>query len=171
MTELDFDSFGAAFERIAVTFRAKLTAKEAKALPGIYFRALQPYPLEDVLLAGKTCVDRGKRFPQVKDWIDALASGPTPANCPGDVRQMRAAELDEHYRAESLGYADTPCNCLECQAARVTLRELQFVPNELGDGFASARGIRDGAKSRSSGTGRTGSSSSAGMPPGRPSSR
>jgi len=137
MTEIDFATFEVAFERMVTAFRTKLTVKETRDMPRIYFRALQTYPLDVVLLAGKWCVDNRKRLPQIVDWIEVLASR-TPATGPVDARQMRVDESEAHDRAAALCYADAPCLCLECQAAGVDHLELRFVPTERSDTYERA---------------------------------
>jgi hypothetical protein len=129
---MDFATFEVAFERMVTAFRTKLTVKETRDMPRIYFRALQTYPLDVVLLAGKWCVDHRKKLPPIVDWIEVLASR-TPSTGPADARHMRVDELNAHERAAGLCYADAPCSCLECQAAGVDHLELRFVPTEMHD--------------------------------------
>jgi hypothetical protein len=145
MTDMDFQTFSVAFDRIVTGFRVKLKPKEAKDLPQIYFRALRAYPLDAVLLAGKGCVDKGKKFPQVADWLEALVvKGSAPANCPDSARQMRVSEIDDHERAAAMRYEDEPCLCAECEHAGVMYRPLRFVPTLQGDSYEQAFNPRRG---------------------------
>lgn len=132
MTETDYSTFERAFERVCGAFRLKLKATEAEDLTRTYFRVLETYPLDEVLLAGKKCLGKHRRFPPAADWIAEL-TGTDVASLPSDRRQMGSAELDEHERAQRLRYQDHPCLCSECCRAGVDEKPLRFVPTVFGD--------------------------------------
>ena len=69
MTESDFGTFERAFGRVCGAFRLRFKANEAEDLTRTYFRLLEPYPLDRVLLAGKQCMSTSRKFPLAADWV------------------------------------------------------------------------------------------------------
>lgn len=132
MIEPDYSTFARAFGRVCGAFRLKLKPVELEELTRTYFRVLEAFPLDEVLLAGKTCLATHRSFPRAADWLAALASTSSAASCPADRRQMTVAELDEQANAERLRYFDHACLCSECCRAGVDERPIRFVPTLLG---------------------------------------
>ena len=135
MDEPDFGTFERAFGRVSSAFRLKLKDTEQSDLARTYFRVLEGYRLDEVLAAGKTCLQKHRHFPRPAEWLEALASTSRgdAAACPPDRRQVSVAELEERAQAEGQQYRGAPCDCLLCQSAGVTDRELRFVPSLMGD--------------------------------------
>jgi hypothetical protein len=145
MTDFDFVKFETAFGRVVTAFRLKLSATEREDLTRTYFRVLDTHAIDDVIAAGKRCLEKHRTFPKPADWLSELAHSSTVA-CPPDRRTMRVDEADELARAAALGYEDPPCVCLMCQAAAITDRPLRFVPStfdgdELERAFNPRRGV------------------------------
>lgn len=132
MNETDFVTFDRAFGRVVGAFRVKLKADERAELSRTYFKLLERSPLEDVLAAGRACLQDGTTFPKIADWLAALPGG-APVDV-GDLRVMGSDEAVEYLRAERLHYQDDACTCAECSRAGVTHRPLRFVPDFLDDG-------------------------------------
>lgn len=133
MTETDFGTFERAFGRVCGAFRLKLKGTEREELTRTYFRVLESFPLEEVLLAGKKCITTYRKFPPAADWIATLAAPRVTTAAGADVRQMGAFELEEYERAERRRYEDDPCGCGDCVQAGVDHRLLRFVPTLFGD--------------------------------------
>lgn len=127
MIESDFGTFERAFGRVCGAFRLRLKATELEDLTRTYFRILEAYPLDRVLLAGKACMARSKKFPLAADWIDVLTAVDGSA-APPDVRQMTTIELAEHEQAERARWEGQPCLCVACVRANIDHRPLRFVP-------------------------------------------
>lgn len=132
MTETDFGTFDRAFGRVCGAFRLKLKPSDAEELTRTYFRVLEPFPLEEVLLAGKKCLAKHRKFPPAADWIAELTAPRATTPAGADVRQMGAFELEEYERAERLRYEDEPCGCADCLQAGVDHRLLRYVPTLIG---------------------------------------
>lgn len=132
MTPIDYDFFEQSFKRMCLAFRLKLKAVEIDELAHTYFRVLEEFPLDVVLLAGKTWVAKSRKFPKAADWRDAIAHDASPS-APAECRQMSAAELDEFALAEQMRWFDGPCLCSECCRAGVDDLEVRFVPSLAGD--------------------------------------
>lgn len=132
MTETEFGTFDRAFGRVVGAYRLKLKPTEAEELTRTYFRVLEPFPLEEVLLAGKRCLTKYRRFPPAADWIAELTATAAAPAAAADVRQMGAFELEEYEHATRLRYTDQPCACAECAAAGVGDRSVRFVPTLFG---------------------------------------
>lgn len=132
MTETDYPTFARSFERLCNTFRLKLKVPEREELARTYFRVLEPSPLDEVLLAGKTCISKHRTFPKPADWLAALDKG-GPAVCPPNRRQMTVSEIAELAAAKRARYFDSPCLCVECCRAGVDDQPLRFVPTLVGD--------------------------------------
>jgi len=141
MTLDDQPNFAEAFRRVVQTFRLRLKVAELETLTTTYFKILQAWSLEEVLAAGKTCITKGRRFPQPVDWLAALPAKTTVAT---DLRWMGADEAAEYTRAEGLHYEDNPCACLLCQAAHVTDKPLRFVPDFMDGQNQPARAFHPG---------------------------
>jgi len=126
--------FDRAFRRLTVGFRLKLKPVQQDELLQIYFKAFEAIELHEVLAAAAACLNTGKKFPTVAEWLKALPGAPGGGD--PDCRVMGRDELVDYHRAERLHYQDDPCDCLMCQAAAVTMRSLRFVPDFLDDGRA-----------------------------------
>jgi hypothetical protein len=129
MTEPEFGTFDRAFRRVCGAFRLRLTLLELEELSRTYFRVLADASLEDVLTAGKTCLQTYTRFPKPAEWAAALPAPPVAVTA--DLRVMATPEREAYARAEALRYQDAPCWCVDCQDAGVTDRPLRFVPDEV----------------------------------------
>ena len=127
MIESDRATFDSAFRRVCGAFRLRFKATEAEDLTRTYFKILEPYPLDRVLLAGKQCMTTSRKFPLAADWVAAVADLALSAS-PLDVRQMTTDELDEHEAAERARWDGQPCLCVACVRANVDDRPLRFVP-------------------------------------------
>jgi hypothetical protein len=131
MTDFDFAKFETAFGRVLTAFRVKLQTKERDDLTRTYFKILDAHAIDDVIAAGKRCIEKLRTFPKAVDWLDAL--GHTAVNtCPADRRSMSVDEADELARAVALRFEDHPCLCSECCRAGVDDRPLRFVPSSFG---------------------------------------
>jgi hypothetical protein len=129
MTDFDFVAFEQAFARVRTAFRLKLrTAAERDDLTRTYFKILDTYAIEDVIAAGKRCIERLRVFPKPADWLAELAMRQVAA-CPPDRRTMHVDEADALARAAALRYEDHPCLCSACCRAGVDDRPLRFVPS------------------------------------------
>lgn len=127
MTDFDFTTFEKTFERVLIVFRLKLKPSEREQLTRTYFKILDQHAIEDVVAAGKRCVEKHRTFPKAADWLAELAHV-TAAVCPPDRRQMGIGEADELARAEAMRFDDGPCYCDECVAAGVDGMPRRFVP-------------------------------------------
>ncbi len=127
MIDTDFGTFERAFGRVCGAFRLRFKANEAEDLTRTYFKILEPYPLDRVLLAGKHVMTVSRKFPLAADWVAAVADLAVSAS-PLDVRQMTTDELDEHEAAERARWDGQPCLCVACVRANVDDRPLRFVP-------------------------------------------
>ena len=125
MIDSDFGTFERAFGRVCGAFRLRFKANEAEDLTRTYFKILEPYPLDRVLLAGKSCMTTSRKFPLAADWVAAVEAMTT---IPDDVRQMTVDELDEHEAAERARWEGAPCSCVACVRANVGQSPLRFVP-------------------------------------------
>src|SRR5262249_37224279 len=105
-----------------------LTVAEKQELTRTYFKVLEPYALDDVVQAGRRCLETLKRFPTVSDWIDALGGPRVDGSAPPDIRQLTMSECAERADAERRRYAADPCGCVECIAAGVADRPMRYVP-------------------------------------------
>jgi hypothetical protein len=132
MTEADYPTFQRSFERLSNTFRLKLKVPEREELARTYFRVLETAPLDEVLLAGKTCIAKHRTFPKPADWLAALDKG-SPAACPANRRQMSVSEIGELAAAKRARYFESPCLCVECCRAGVYDKPLRFVPTLVSD--------------------------------------
>ncbi len=130
MTDFDFLKFTQAFGRVITAFRIKLTGSEREELTRTYFKILDAHAIDDVIAAGKRCIEKMRTFPKAADWLAELAQTQT-ATCPPDRRTMRVDEADELARATALRYDDQPCLCAACCRAGVDDRSLRFVPSEF----------------------------------------
>jgi hypothetical protein len=119
-------TFARAFQRVCGAFRLRFKANEAEDLTTTYFKILEPYPLDRVLLAGKQCMTVSRKFPLAADWVAAVVD--LSDRTPSDVRQMTIDELDEHEAAERARWEDAPCSCVACVRANVGQSPLRFVP-------------------------------------------
>jgi hypothetical protein len=138
MTDFDFATFDKAFGRVITAFRLKLQAKERDDLTRTYFKILDTHAIDDVIAAGKRCLEKLRTFPKAADWLAELAHT-TPAVCPTDRRSMSVDEADELARATAMRYEDHPCLCSECCRAGVDDQALRYVPTEFGpDDFERA---------------------------------
>lgn len=133
MTDEDYSTFDRAFRRVCGAFRIKLKPVEQEELTRTYFRVLAPYPIDEVVLAGKACLTKFRTFPRVADWLAQLSAGGFQSQCPPDRRVMTVSELDEQFRAERLRYQDHSCLCSECCRAAVDDKPVRFVPSLVGD--------------------------------------
>lgn len=145
MTDFDFPTFDKSFGRVVTAFRVKLRTEEREELTRTYFKILDVHAIDDVMAAGKRCVEKHRTFPKPADWLAELAAT-TAATCPPDRRWMRVDEADELARAASLNWEDHPCLCRECVRAGVDDRPLRFVPSDFGDdelerAFNQRRGV------------------------------
>jgi hypothetical protein len=129
MTEPDYGTFDRAFRRVCGAFRLRVNPVELEELSRTYFRVLADAPLEDVLAAGKTCLQTGTRFPKPAEWMQALPAPPVAVTA--DLRVMATPEREAYARAELLRYQDEPCWCVDCQDAGMTDRAIRFVPDEV----------------------------------------
>jgi hypothetical protein len=136
MTEPEFGTFDRAFRRVCGAFRLRLTLLELEELSRTYFRVLADASLEDVLMAGKTCLRTQTRFPKPAEWAAALPAPPVVVAA--DLRVMATPEREAYTRAEVLRYQDEPCSCWDCQAAAVTDRPVRFVPDDVNGTFDRA---------------------------------
>jgi hypothetical protein len=132
MTDFDTATFDALIGRMVVAFRLKLRPPERAELSRTFFKLLAAHAIDDVVAAGKRCMEKHRTFPKPVDWLGELAPT-TSAVCPPDRRTMRVDEADELARAAALAYEDAACACLLCRAADVTDRPLRFVPTAIGD--------------------------------------
>jgi hypothetical protein len=131
MTDFDFATFEKAFGRVMTAFRLKLPPQERADLTRTYFKILDTHAIDDVIQAGKRCIETLRTFPKAADWLGELATTVT-ATCPPDRRTMRMDEADELARAAALRYEDHPCLCSECCRAGVDDQALRYVPTEFG---------------------------------------
>ena len=123
----DLGTFDRAFRRVCGAFRVRLKADEAEDLSRTYFKILEAYPLDRVLLVGKAIVSTSRRFPLAADWVAELdATAGTVA--PADRRQMTTAEVDEYEAAARAHWEGPECACAACSAAQTTDRPLRYVP-------------------------------------------
>jgi hypothetical protein len=144
VTDFDSATFEKAFGHVLTAFRVKLPVSEKEELTRTYFKILDAHAIDEVIAAGKRCIEKLKRFPMAADWLGELAYTAAPA-CPADRRTMHAAEADDLARATALCFEDEPCGCVQCDAAGVTDRPLRFVPTELGpDEYERAFNLRTG---------------------------
>ena len=132
MTDFDFATFEKAFGRVITAFRLKLQPKEREDLTRTYFKILDTHAIDDVIAAGKRCLEKLRTFPKAADWLAELAHTAAPT-CPVDQRTMSVDEADELARAAALNYDDHPCLCSECCRAGVDDQALRYVPSEFGD--------------------------------------
>lgn len=133
MDATDRPTFDEAFRRMTRAFRVRLKAAELEELSSTYYKLLEAVPLDAVIVAGKVCLTKFKRFPRAAEWLEALPAGTGPTIA-ADLRTMGHDEAREYIRAEGLRYQDQPCGCLTCQAAGVTALPLRFVPEFTVDG-------------------------------------
>ncbi len=132
MFETDRGTFDRAFERVSRAYRLKVKPTEGVEICQTYFRALEPWPLDDVLFAIKTCIATCRRFPLVADIVEHLSPRPR-STAARDLRHMTVLELDMHADAAAKRYQDDPCSCDACLAAGVSDRPLRFVPVPFAD--------------------------------------
>ena len=128
----DRGTFDRAFGRVYGAFRLKFTGNEAEELTQTYYKLLEPYPLDVVLLAGKNLMTVSRKFPYPADWVAAVVAlvdgrraSPTP-----DLRQMSATELDAYAAADQARWAGPRCACGACVHAHVDHLPLRFVPDD-----------------------------------------
>jgi hypothetical protein len=76
MTKQDFDRFRRAVERLCAQ-KGRTTKPTPDYVEG-YFDALERFPIETVLQAGKVCRDTLPRFPTHPEWIAAAEAARTP---------------------------------------------------------------------------------------------
>ncbi|HWP69552.1 MAG TPA: hypothetical protein VNM36_00565 [Gemmatimonadaceae bacterium] len=132
MTDFDFVTFEKAFGVVLTAFRVRLPVPEREALTRTYFAVLAAHPIDDVMGAGKRCIEKLRVFPKAADWLAELTPRTMTATCPADRRTMRVDEADELARATALGYEDAPCACWQCQSAGISHRPIRYVPTEFG---------------------------------------
>ena len=126
MIDSDFGTFERAFGRVCGAFRLRFKANEAEDLTRTYFKILEPFPLDRVLLAGRNVMSVSRKFPLAADWVSAVVA--LTDHTPLDVRQMTTDELDEHEAAERARWENAPCSCVACVRANVGQSPLRFVP-------------------------------------------
>jgi hypothetical protein len=129
MFESDSGTFDRAFKRVCGAYRLKLNKTEAEELSQTYFKVLAPWPLDQVLAAGKQVMATCKRFPVLADWIAELPAPPS-GRATSDSRYMTAGEMDDHDQAAAMRYVGDPCGCADCVDAGIQDRPIRFV---LGD--------------------------------------
>ena len=145
MFDSDFGTFDRAFGRVCGAYRLKVKPAEVEELTRTYFKVLDPWPLDDVLAAGKACMAKCKTFPKVADWITELPASRQVRQAPADLRHMTVTEMDEHERAAARRYEDEPCGCPQCFEAYIHERPIRFVPtlvSLLGDDYERAYNSR-----------------------------
>lgn len=143
MTDFDYAQFEKAFGRVLTAFRLKLSAIERDELTRTYFKILDVHRIEDVVIAGKRCIEKHRTFPKAADWLAELA--PVAATCPPDRRVMSVVEADELTRAVAMRFEDHPCLCSECVRAGIDAQPLRYVPSlrldeDLEQAFDARRG-------------------------------
>lgn len=131
MTDVDFPTFNETFQHLRRVFPLRGDTDEIAAVVRAYFKALERWPLEAVIAASETWLNKGTRFPKPADWIGAM---PHSSSSPVYVPPMSDEEAAEHRRAVAGGYQAAPCQCYLCQQAGVHTRPLRFVPDEDADG-------------------------------------
>lgn len=131
MTSEDRPTFEHAFNRIAKTFRLKLSDERRAELCRSYFELFSGAKLDDVVTAGETCLRRCKTFPKPVEWFAALPA--TVKDTTPELRRMTVTEAQEWTRAERNRWNGDPCTCFLCQDAGVTERLLRFVPEFTDD--------------------------------------
>jgi hypothetical protein len=124
MTAPEYATFDRAFGRVLGAFRVKVNTTERDELARTYFRILEPFELDDVIDAGRRCIERSKKFPLVADWLLELG-GRAVAVLPFDVRAMSTAEADELAEAAAAFYTGPVCAFDCCQGIG---RPIRFVP-------------------------------------------
>jgi hypothetical protein len=127
MFETDFSTFDRAFGRVCGAYRLKVKPTEAEELTRTYFKVLEAWPLDAVLVAGKKAMAKCRTFPKVADWIAELPAT-RERTAPADVRHMTTDEMDAHERAAAKRYEDDPCACPDCFNAFIHERPIRFVP-------------------------------------------
>lgn len=143
MTDFDFVKFEKAFGRVIVAFRVKLSPTDREDLTRTYFKILDTHAIDDVIAAGKRCIEKLRTFPKAADWLAELAHTAVPV-CPADRRTMHVDEADALAAAHALRYEDHPCLCSECCRAGVDDQTLRYVPTEYGDEYERAFNPRRG---------------------------
>jgi hypothetical protein len=124
MTAPEYATFDRAFGRVLGAFRVKVNTGERDELARTYFRILEPFDLDDVIDAGRRCIERSKKFPLVADWLLELGGRVVPA-LPFDVRAMSITEADELAEAARAFYTGPVC-AFDC--CRGIGRPIRFVP-------------------------------------------
>jgi hypothetical protein len=124
MTAPEYATFDRAFGRVLGAFRVKVNTTERDELARTYFRILEPFELDDVIDAGRRCIERSKKFPLVADWLLELG-GRAVAVLPFDVRAMSTAEADELDEAARAFYTGPLCAFDCCLGIS---RPLRYVP-------------------------------------------
>src|SRR5438477_5589125 len=97
----------------------RVSKDEEPELIRSYFRVLDRANLEDVLYAGKQCLERCRQFPKPAEWLAALPTR-SPRSAVGDVHVMSDTDITEQAYAESIRHEQPPCPCVACVTAGVS---------------------------------------------------
>lgn len=130
MESSDFGTFARALGRVSGAFQMRWKAGQLEELTRTYFRCLEPWPIADVVAAGKGCIQTLKHFPKAAEWIDGLqtqAAQRQATHAPA-WRVMTEDERSTQASATARRYHDPPCACPACVAAGVAERPIRFVP-------------------------------------------